>query len=100
MGAIVPGRLSPAGYRKARTGLVFDAGLPPGVRIAARKWKRMPAASLKAPAPADFPIPHASEPYVVPIRWLVPVTVRRADVLWIVVPRPAPQNTFGRVPLL
>src|ERR1022692_323439 len=72
------------------TGPAFARRLPEGpgsfgvrrrlytrVRIAARKWKRAPVASLKASAPAGFPIPHAPEPdVVVPFRWLVPVTVR------------------------
>ena len=43
-------------------------------------------------------LPGTPEAYiVVPVRRLVPVTVRDADVLWIVVPGPAPH--YGRVPL-
>lgn len=58
-----------------------------------------PGRSVKRPAPAGFPIPGAPDTdTVVPVRWLVPVTVRDAEVSWIVVPG-APAQNFGRAPL-
>lgn len=66
-----------------------------------------PELSVKSPAPAHAPdsskdalrLPGTPKPnVVVPVLWFVPVTVRDADVLWIVVPRTPAQ--IGRAPLL
>ena len=62
-----------------------------------RRGNRLPPAGLET-AETALRIPGTTKAdVVVPVRWLVPVTVRDADVLWIVVTR-APAH-FGRVPL-
>jgi len=69
------------------------------VGIAARKWKHSPVSSLKDAAPACFPIPRTPEPHVVvPVCWLVPVTVRDPDVPGVVVPGAATE--YDCAPLL
>ncbi len=91
--------------RKPDLNDIFDAQKASGSRPGSGDGApgRYSCTARLRPEPKADPLPIPGTPeadIVVPVLWFVPVTVRRADVLWIVVPRPAPQNTFGRVPLL
>jgi hypothetical protein len=60
-----------------------------------------PGANLKRQALAkSLPFPNTpAAVIVVTVAWFVPVTVRKADVLWIVVPRTPAQDGAGDEPL-